>query len=148
MGRNRRSSHSCWLLSTQVIPLSTRRVRGLLDLMDDQMNFCSFQRTMIICGTKTGSPLHIDAFVEFLETIRPDVVHFHHFLTLGIDLITLTRRVLPESRIVFTFHEFLSICDAHGHMVRTTDKSLCTHASPVRCHQVLSRALSGAVLYA
>ena len=84
---------------------------------------------------KTGSPLHIEAFVEFLETIRPDVVHFHHFLTLGIDLITLTRRILPDSRIVFTFHEFLSICDAHGHMVRTKDKSLCTHASPIRCHQ-------------
>ena len=84
---------------------------------------------------KTGSPLHIEAFVEFLETIRPDVVHFHHFLTLGIDLVSLTRRVLPQCRIVFTFHEFLSICDAHGHMVRTADKSLCTHASPVRCHQ-------------
>ena len=84
---------------------------------------------------KTGSPLHIEAFVEFLELIQPEVVHFHHFLTLGIDLITLTRRILPDCRIVFTFHEFLSICDAHGHMVRTTDKSLCTHASPVRCHQ-------------
>jgi glycosyltransferase involved in cell wall biosynthesis len=36
---------------------------------------------------------------------------------------------------VFTFHEFLAICDAHGHMVRRTDGSLCTHASPVRCHQ-------------
>jgi glycosyltransferase involved in cell wall biosynthesis len=84
---------------------------------------------------KTGSPLHIEAFVEFLELIQPEVVHFHHFLTLGIDLITLTRRILPDCRIVFTFHEFLSICDAHGHMVRTTDKSLCTHASPIRCHQ-------------
>jgi glycosyltransferase involved in cell wall biosynthesis len=84
---------------------------------------------------KTGSPLHVEAFVEFLETVRPDVVHFHHFLTLGIDFITLTRRTLPSCRIVFTFHEFLSICDAHGHMVRTKDKSLCTQASSVRCHQ-------------
>ena len=84
---------------------------------------------------KTGSPLHIEAFIQFLETIRPDVVHFHHFLTLGIDFITLTRRILPSCRIIFTFHEFMSICDAHGHMVRTKDKSLCSQASPVRCHQ-------------
>ncbi len=84
---------------------------------------------------KTGSPLHIEAFAEFLENVQPQAVHFHHFLTYGIDLITLTRRVLPNCRIVFTFHEFLTICDANGHMVRTTDRSLCTHASPVRCHQ-------------
>jgi len=84
---------------------------------------------------KTGSPLHIEAFIEFLEMVRPDVVHFHHFLTLGIDFLTLTRKILPDVRIVFTFHEFMTICDANGHMVRKTDQSLCSHASPVRCHQ-------------
>ena len=84
---------------------------------------------------KTSSPQVIDAFVDFLELVRPDVVHFHHFFTYGIDLLTLTRRVLPQARIVFTFHEFMSICAADGHMVRRTDRSLCTHASPVRCHQ-------------
>jgi glycosyltransferase involved in cell wall biosynthesis len=77
----------------------------------------------------------IEGYRDFLETVQPDVVHFHHFLLFGLDLITLTRRVLPNARIVFTFHEFLAICDANGHMVRTLDNSLCDHASPVRCHQ-------------
>ena len=49
--------------------------------------------------------------------------------------LALTRKVLPKARIVFTFHEFLAICNADGHMLRKTDRSLCTHASPVRCHQ-------------
>jgi glycosyltransferase involved in cell wall biosynthesis len=84
---------------------------------------------------KTSSPHHVQAFAEFLQTIRPDVVHFHHFLTYGIDMLTLTRRVLPDARIVFTFHEFMAICAADGHMIRRMDRSLCTHASPVRCHQ-------------
>ena len=84
---------------------------------------------------KTGSHLHVAMFEEFLRTIRPDVIHFHHFLTMGVDWLTLVRRVLPNSRIVFTFHEFLSICHADGHMVRRTDGSLCTRASPVRCYQ-------------
>ncbi len=75
------------------------------------------------------------AYQEFLELIQPDVVHFHHFLLFGIDLLTLTRRVLPNARIVLTFHEFLSICDANGHMLRKSDNSLCTRASPIRCHQ-------------
>jgi len=84
---------------------------------------------------KVPDPLLIDAYVEFLQLVEPDVVHFHHFLTLGIDLLTITRKMLPHVRIVFTFHEFLSICFADGQMVRKTDKSLCTEASAVRCHQ-------------
>ena len=84
---------------------------------------------------KTSAPLLVEAYEEFLQHVRPDVVHFHHFLLLGIDLVTLTRRVLPTAQIVFTFHEFLPICHANGHMVRTTDRSLCTQASPIRCHQ-------------
>jgi glycosyltransferase involved in cell wall biosynthesis len=75
------------------------------------------------------------SFAEFLELVQPDVIHFHHFLLFGIDLLTLTRRVLPQVRIVLTFHEFMSICDASGHMLRNSDKSLCSHASPIRCHQ-------------
>lgn len=84
---------------------------------------------------KCGEPLLIESFVEFLQTIRPDVVHFHHFMTFGIDLLSVTRRTLPACRIVFTFHEFLAICAADGHMMRRTDHSLCSHASQVRCHQ-------------
>jgi glycosyltransferase involved in cell wall biosynthesis len=84
---------------------------------------------------KTSSPRMIEAFVEFLNTVRPDVVHFHHFFTFGVDLLTLTRNELPDARIVFTFHEFMGICAADGQMVRKTDQSLCTRASGVRCHQ-------------
>ena len=84
---------------------------------------------------KAGNPLLVEAFVEFLELMQPDVIHFHHFLLLGIDLLTVAKKTLPGARLIFTFHEFLTICDANGHMVRRTDKSLCGHASPVRCHQ-------------
>lgn len=84
---------------------------------------------------KTTNPLLTESFAEFLTLTRPDVVHFHHFLNLGVDMLTLTRRLLPDCRIVFTFHEFLSICNAYGQMVRTVDRSLCNHASAVRCHQ-------------
>lgn len=84
---------------------------------------------------KVNEPLLVEKFSEFLTIIRPDVVHFHHFLLFGIDFVSLARRVLPEARIVFTFHEFLAICAADGHMVRRFDKSFCRQASQVRCHQ-------------
>ncbi len=84
---------------------------------------------------KMSEPQLVESYAEFLELIRPDVVHFHHFMTFGVDLLSLTRRVLPACRIVFTFHEFLAICAADGHMVRRSDRSLCNRASPVRCNQ-------------
>ena len=84
---------------------------------------------------KSGNPFLTEAFVEFLELTRPDIVHFHHFLLLGIDLLTVTKNTLPDAKLVFTFHEFLTICDANGHMVRKTDRSLCGYASSIRCHQ-------------
>jgi glycosyltransferase involved in cell wall biosynthesis len=84
---------------------------------------------------KTSSALLLESYGEFLDLVKPDVVHFHHFLLFGLDLLTLTRKVLPNARIVFTFHEFLSICAADGQMLRLTDGSLCNRASPVRCHQ-------------
>jgi glycosyltransferase involved in cell wall biosynthesis len=86
---------------------------------------------------KGGTDLLAEAFEDFLRLIQPDVVHFHHFLTFGIDFLTLARRTLPNARIVFTAHEFLTLCPANGHMVRRTDGSLCQRPSAVRCHQCL-----------
>jgi glycosyltransferase involved in cell wall biosynthesis len=84
---------------------------------------------------RVPDPLLFESFAEFLSLVQPDVVHFQHFILLGMDMLTVTRRVLPKARIILTFHEFTTICRANGQMVRTTDRSLCTHASPVRCHQ-------------
>lgn len=74
-------------------------------------------------------------FERFLLEQRPDVVHFHHFLSFGLELFLIARRTLPRAVLLLTLHEFLAICRADGHMVRTFDGALCTHASPVRCHQ-------------
>ncbi len=84
---------------------------------------------------RNNEPLLVDAFIALLRAIEPDVVHFHHFLSVGLDLIGTVRRILPSCRILLTFHEFAAICVADGHMVRRTDRSLCERASPVRCHQ-------------
>jgi glycosyltransferase involved in cell wall biosynthesis len=86
---------------------------------------------------RNNDPAVIEAFAALLCSIEPNVVHFHHFLSTGVDLIGVVRRTLPSCRIVLTFHEFAAICAADGHMVRTTDRSLCDRSSPLRCHQCL-----------
>ena len=74
------------------------------------------------------------AFASYLERINPDVVHFHHVIGLGMEAIALTRRVLPQARLVITFHEYLSICANHGQMVKTGRHALCSTASPSLCN--------------
>lgn len=69
----------------------------------------------------------------FLRSWRPDVVHFHHALLIGVEMIFLVRRVLPEARIVFTLHDYYAICANHGQMVTAPDNSLCRAATPDAC---------------
>src|SRR5262249_33506885 len=64
-----------------------------------------------------------------------DVVHFHHSLLAGAELLYFVRRELPTARIVFTFHDYYAICANDGLMVTTADQRLCNGASPDACHR-------------
>ncbi len=102
------------------------RDREILFYADRFDNFLLSQRE------ETAITLH---FREFLEDLRPDVVHFTHFVYLGVETIRQVHNVLPDAGIACTLHEFLPICASDGRMVRTTDRGLCEYSSPLRCHQ-------------
>ena len=72
-------------------------------------------------------------FREALETCRPDVVHFHHYLFIGLEAIREARAWNPDVRIVLTLHEYFAICHNEGQMVKRTDGSLCHESSPAEC---------------
>jgi glycosyltransferase involved in cell wall biosynthesis len=82
------------------------------------------------------SQLDLDGLVPDLAALlagfAPDVVHVHHTLLLGVEMLFLVRRVLPRARIVFTLHDYLPICANDGQMV-TTDGALCEAARPDAC---------------
>lgn len=71
--------------------------------------------------------------VPFIRDIEPDVVHLHHFMGFGLDIIRLIRRAMPRVKIVFTLHEYLAICTRDGQMLTTPANNLCEKASPIRC---------------
>jgi glycosyltransferase involved in cell wall biosynthesis len=74
-------------------------------------------------------------FADFLRTHKPDIVHFQHTHFIGFDLVTLVRRMLPDTPIVYTLHEFLPICHREGQLLRTKGNELCLEASPRRCSE-------------
>ncbi|ELS03710.1 glycosyltransferase [Xenococcus sp. PCC 7305] len=74
-------------------------------------------------------------FKNFLKELKPDVIHFHHTIRLGVEAIQIARQTLPEVKIVFTLHEFILMCLRDGQMVRKDNEELCEYASPERCHR-------------
>ena len=71
--------------------------------------------------------------VPFLLGLRPDVVHFHHYHLLGVELIPLVRRTLPGVKVVVHLHEMYAICPRNGHMFLPESGELCDRAVPSRC---------------
>jgi len=86
---------------------------------------------------RNRDPLRLEVFETFLRDVAPDIIHFHHFLTFGMEYLAAARKFLNGTggQLIFTLHEFLAICFADGHMARTFNKSPCERASSVRCHQ-------------
>jgi glycosyltransferase involved in cell wall biosynthesis len=85
--------------------------------------------------TSRDKSLYSRHLTDFLLAQRPDVVHLQHTHFVGLDLLSQIRRVLPDTTIVYTLHEFLPICHHHGQMVRTFADELCPEASPRRCNE-------------
>ena len=79
--------------------------------------------------------LYTRFFADFLRAQDPDVVHLQHSLFVGCELVSLVRRVLPSTPIVYTLHDYMPICHRDGRLVRTMDESLCLESSPRRCHE-------------
>jgi glycosyltransferase involved in cell wall biosynthesis len=74
-------------------------------------------------------------FRDFLLAHQPDIVHFQHSYMLGYDAIRVVRNTLPHVPIVYTLHEYLSICHRNGQMLRAANEELCSGSSPRRCHE-------------
>ncbi len=80
------------------------------------------------------------SFREFLENYRPDRIHFHHLLYLGVEGIVVARRTCPKAEILLTLHDYYAICANDGLMTKKPDGALCYAAQPHACLQCLPEA--------
>jgi glycosyltransferase involved in cell wall biosynthesis len=77
----------------------------------------------------------LTALADFLLCLRPEVIHLHHYMFLGVDVISYLKSLLPEVKIVLTLHEFFAMCANVGSMVKTNGFQLCYKSSPADCHR-------------
>ena len=72
---------------------------------------------------------------EFITAWNPDVVHFHHYVNIGVELPRITKLAKPDCRVLMTLHEYIAICRHNGQMVKTQGMVLCDRSSPAECHR-------------
>jgi glycosyltransferase involved in cell wall biosynthesis len=72
--------------------------------------------------------------IQHLTAQKIDVFHFHHFWSVGTDLIIQLMECFPAAKFILTLHELLAICLHDGQMVRTKTKELCFQQSDIECH--------------
>lgn len=75
----------------------------------------------------------LNAVRAALADIKPYIVHVHHSLFVGLDVLDIVREVCPGARIFYTLHEYLPICHANGHLFRRHENAICTDFSPHQC---------------
>lgn len=129
-GLNRQPGHEAWFIG-----------RGQPEVMHKFTTLGAIgERDYLVAGNAgipdltATTPLGTDSdLARLLAEIQPDIVHFHHYVHLGIELIRLVRRACPGARIVMTLHEYIAICMHNGQMVKT-DGRLCHSYSPRECH--------------
>lgn len=117
---------------------------GVADADDELLYHADDYDPFLISSRNTGD-MQRDLY-RFVRTLRPDVVHFHHFLGLGLEALYTVRDALPDAVITVTFHEFLPICHHHGQMVKTGGNRLCETSSPIACNGCFPEISPGAFL--
>ncbi len=79
---------------------------------------------------------------QLVDSLRPDVVHVHHYAHTGVELFPILR-TLTSARLVLSLHEFILICNNHGQMVRKQSGELCYVSSHAECARCFPEQTSG-----
>lgn len=110
------------------------RTGGTITALPDSLD------EFLLVGTRFNDFFHTiydarrqKAVQRFLEDHRPNVIHVHHSLWVGLEFLQLARKTLPDVTILYTLHEYQPICYAYGQLYRHGEKSVCPNSSPDQC---------------
>jgi len=127
----RRQGHRVFFLARGEHPVRTGdKLINATDTPDDFLINTSIGDWFTVSCAESGRMAQ--EVTDLVQYLRPDVVHFHHYMHLGLEMLSVVRRACPNSIILLTLHEFMGICLQNGQMYTTQDK-LCTSSDYVAC---------------
>ena len=87
--------------------------------------------------SQTDSHGFLRELSSYLEEVRPDIIHVHHFLNFGLESIFVIRKVLPASKIYLTLHDYYLICANNGQLYKHDIHERCGGPSLRACEKCL-----------
>jgi glycosyltransferase involved in cell wall biosynthesis len=115
----------------QALPGLGTQMIGLTDDQREAALFASdFDRFALSQSDHFG---FLREFQQYLQAIRPDVIHVHHVLNFGLEAFHAMRRALPDVRIVLTLHDYYLICANNGQLYKHDKKERCGGPSLAEC---------------
>ena len=76
------------------------------------------------------------AVYEALRSIPFQLIHAHHYVHIGLDLLIALKSWFPSCRLVLTLHEYWAMCPYEGRLLRRNGR-LCDGPSPRDCIECL-----------
>ncbi|MFZ2727426.1 MAG: glycosyltransferase, partial [Methylococcaceae bacterium] len=74
-------------------------------------------------------------FADLIKTIKPTIVHTHHYAHLGLEYLRIIKQIDPSIHIYITLHEYMAICLHDGQMIKKGDFKLCSRESFDECQR-------------
>ena len=84
-----------------------------------------------------GSAIHLTqnghGVVHNLLRLYPfQLIHAHHYVHIGLDLLIAIKTWFPKSKLILTLHEYWAMCAFEGRLLRRNGK-FCDGPSPINC---------------
>lgn len=83
---------------------------------------------------------------KFVSELSPNIIHFHHYHQVGLELMELCRDAAPTALLCLTLHDYKMICPNNGHLIRSSSappqllsETLCSDPSLSHCTKCCSR---------
>lgn len=61
---------------------------------------------------------YVESWSDYLLAVKPDIVHVHNFMNVGVQFPFIVKRACPTASLIFTAHEYLYECSLRGQLVR------------------------------
>lgn len=85
----------------------------------------------------------IGAVDRVLGAFEPDLVHLHGLDRIGIEILSVLRRLRPRLRLILTLHDYQLICPNEGLLIRRHGGGLCRQPSADACRQCFPELAAG-----
>ena len=71
---------------------------------------------------------------RYLRSVKPDIVHVHHFILIGIEFLLLVKKCCPDAKIIVTLHDYYPIWHEDGTLLEISEMRRHSTSNPIHAN--------------